>query len=444
MSIFILLIAVTALLFLIAVLRLNAFISLSIVALGTGLAQGMAPDALIKSMQNGIGSTLGGLVLVLGLGIILGALLSETGAAQQIADRLVQLFGARRAKWALALTGFAVGLAMFYNAGFVVLVPLVFTVARQTGLPIVSAGIATASALSVTHGFLPPHPGPTAIALMFKADVGKTLLYGLAVAIPALLCGGIAFPEFLKKIKAAPPEALFPPLRVQAKNPPFFFSLTVALMPVLLMGIATVADLSLPVGTPLLANLKFIGDPSVAMLLSVLFALYYLGMRGVPFRHWPARTEILMQQSGSALSAAAPILLITAAGGAFKQVLGDSGIGKDIADLVGNTGFPPLVLGFLTATAVRIAIGSATVAGLTAAGIIQPLLAANPGLSPELMVLSIGAGSLMCSHVNDTGFWMFKEYFGLSLRDTFRSWTVMETIVGLVGFAAVLVLDWFV
>lgn len=435
--------SIVLLLVLIAVVRLSAFLALTITALAVGLAKGMAFDALLKSIQAGIGSTLGGLLLILGLGVMLGSILSETGAAQQISDSLIRFFGAKRAKLALAITGFAVGLAMFYNAGFVVLIPLVFSVAASTGLPLVYLGIAMASALSVTHGFLPPHPGPTAIAVMFKADIGRTLLYGIPAAIPALVAAGIVFPEFIKKIVANPPKGLVSTKKMEAQHlPSFISSLCVALSPVVFMAIATISELQLPSDAPVLKTIKFIGDPAVSMLFAVLLGLLFLGKLFSP--DYKTNIDNLMAKSGTALGAAAMIVLIIAAGGAFKQVLTDSGIGKDIAGVFMGTGMPPLVLGWLVATVVRISIGSATVAGMTAAGIVQPLLVANPDISPELMVLSIGAGSLMCSHVNDTGFWMFKEYFGLSLADTFRSWTLMETIVGIVGLGSVLLLDVFV
>lgn len=438
-----LVLSIILLLVLIAVARMSAFLALTITALTVGLAKGMALDAVLKSIQSGIGSTLGGLLLILGLGVMLGAILSETGAAQQISDSLIRFFGIKRAKVALAVTGFAVGLAMFYNAGFVVLIPLVFSVAASTGLPLVYLGIATASALSVTHGFLPPHPGPTAIAVMFKADIGRTLVYGIPAAIPALVAAGLVFPEFLKKIVANPPQGLVQTEKIDsALLPPFAGSLCVALSPVVFMAIATAGELSMPAEAPALKILKFIGDPAVSMLIAVLLALLLLG--NLFSGGYKANMDRLMAKSGTALGAAAMIVLIIAAGGAFKQVLTDSGIGKDIAGAFMGTGMPPLFLGWLIATVVRISIGSATVAGMTAAGIVQPLLAADASISPELMVLSIGAGSLMCSHVNDTGFWMFKEYFGLSLGDTFRSWTLMETIVGVVGLGSVLVLDLFV
>ena len=442
MTILILIAAIAFLLLLITVLRFNAFMALSITALAVGLVKKMPLDVLLKSIQTGIGNTLGGLVLVLGFGIILGSLLAETGAANRIAEGLIHSFGETRAKLALALTAFAVGIAMFYNAGFVVLIPLVFSVAARTGQPLVYLGIAMASALSVTHGFLPPHPGPTAIVQIFKADMGKTLLLGFIPAIFAIIAAGLILPEFLKKIIANPPVGLVEIKAFEASAMPSFAkSFLVALSPVILMAAGTVGELTLPQESILLKNLKFFGDPSVSMLIGVLLAFVFLG--NVLDKNFKSKMDALVIKSTKALSAATMILLIIAAGGAFKQVLTDSGIGKDIAALVNNWGLPPLFLGWLVATIIRIAIGSATVAGLTAAGIVQPLLLADPSVSKELMALSIGAGSLMCSHVNDTGFWMFKEYFGLSLKDTFRSWTVMETVVGLVGLVVVLLLDLF-
>ena len=438
-----LILSIVLLLVLIAVVRFSCCLSLTIAVLLVGLEKGLAFDALLKSIHSVIGATLGGLLLILGLGVMLGSLLSETGAAQQISDSLIRFFGVKRAKVALACTGFAVGLAMFYNAGFVVLIPLVFSVAAGTGLPLVYLGIAMASALSVTHGFLPPHPGPTAIAVMFKADIGRTLLYGIPAAVPALIVAGIIFPEFLKKIVANPPKGLVETKKIEPQYlPSFVSSLCVALSPVVFMAIATISELSLPADAAALQTIKFIGDPAVSMLAAVLLGLLLLGKLFSP--DYKANIDNLMAKSSGALGAAAMIVLIIAAGGAFKQVLIDSGIGKDIAGVFMGTGMPPLVLGWLVATVVRISIGSATVAGMTAAGIVQPLLTLNPAISPELMVLSIGAGSLMCSHVNDTGFWMFKEYFGLSLADTFRSWTLMETIIGIVGLGSVLLLDLFV
>lgn len=438
MSVIILLAGIVLLLVLITVVKLNAYVSLIVTALAVGLANGMETQKLIASLTTGIGSTLGSLVLVIGLGIMLGGLLTETGAARQISTGMISVFGARRVKVALVLTGFAVGLALFYNAGFVVIIPLVFSVAASARQPLVYLTVAMASALSVTHGFLPPHPGPTAIAVLFGADIGKTLLYGLVVAIPAIIIAGVLFPELLRHIKAAPPEGMFEADSFAYKNPPpFSLSLFTALIPILLMALNSVHALVSPDESPLRSVLAFVGDPGIAMLLAVLAAVLLLGVaRGISIK-------TLMDKTSSSLNAVAMILLVTAAGGAFKQVLIDSGTGTAITAYFTGVTIPPLLLGWLIATIIRIAVGSATVAGLTAAGIVQPLVT-SLHVKPELMVLSIGAGSLMCSHVNDTGFWMFKEYLGLSIKDTFRSWTVMETIIGIIGLLGVLLLNVFV
>ncbi|MNS54914.1 High-affinity gluconate transporter [compost metagenome] len=438
MSILILIAGILLLLVLISGVKLNAFISLIIASLFVGITKGMHFPDIINSLQQGIGSTLGSLILIIALGVILGNLLSDSGAAQRISTVMTQFFGIKHIKWAMVLTGFAVGISMFYNAGFVILIPMVFAVAKSTKQPIIYLGIAMASALSITHGFLPPHPGPTAIAVIFKADIGKTLLYGLIIAIPALLTAGIVFPEFIKKIIANPPKGLFESKTFREEEMPSFgISFLTALVPVILMGMATISELAMTEESSVRHILGFIGNPTTSMLIAVLFAIFVLGInRG-------RKMTDIMDKSGSALSSATMIIMIIAAGGAFKQVLIDSGIGNDLAAFFEKSTLSPLILGWLIATIIRIALGSATVAGLTAAGIVQPLVVSS-GISPELMVLTIGAGSLMCSHVNDTGFWMFKEYFGISVSDTFKTWTVMETIIGIMGLMGVLLLNVFV
>lgn len=432
MSILILLSGIILLLLLITLVKLNAYISLILAALFVGFANGMDLQKIITSITNGIGNTLGSLILVLGFGVMLGGLLTGTGAAQKISAGLIQFFGEKQAKLAMVITGFAVGIALFYNAGFIVLVPLVFSVAATSRQPLVYLTVAMASALSITHGFLPPHPGPTAIAIIFGASMGKTLLYGLIIAVPAVLAAGIIFPEFLKKIKASPPEGMFQTHEhPQNGLPSFALSLFTALIPVLLMGFSTISQMLSPAANPVI---KFLGDPGIAMLIAVLAAIILLGLgRGI-------KMKTLMNSSAVSLNAVSMIIVLIAAGGAFKQVLIDSGTGTAISAYFQDSALSPLFLGWLIATVIRISVGSATVAGLTAAGIVQPLIG-TMHVNPELMVISIGAGSLMCSHVNDTGFWMFKEYLGLSLADTFRSWTVMETIVGVIGLIGVLTLN---
>ncbi|WP_417941718.1 gluconate:H+ symporter [Flavobacterium sp. RS13.1] len=435
MSLLILIASILLLLILISGVKLNAFIALVISAFFVGIAKEMPFMDLINSIQQGVGSTLGSLILIIAFGVVLGNLLSDSGAAQRISSVMIRSFGVRHIKWAMVITGFSVGISMFYNAGFIILIPMVFAVAKSTKQPIIYLGIAMASALSITHGFLPPHPGPTAIAVIFKANIGKTLIYGLLVALPSLFAAGIVFPEFIKKINAFPPKGLFESKTfTEAEMPSFGISIVTALVPVFLMGMATFSELALTEESTLRSVLLFIGNPTTSMLIAVLFAVLSLGI----FRG--RKMQDIMDKSGSAISSATMIILIIGAGGAFKQVLIDSGIGTDLSQFFEKSSLSPLVLGWLIATIIRIALGSATVAGLTAAGIVQPLVVAS-GVSPELMVLSIGAGSLMCSHVNDTGFWMFKEYFGISVSDTFKTWTVMETIIGVMGLIGVLLLN---
>ena len=431
-SIIILIASIILLLLLITVVKLNAFISLVIATIFVGICNSMALPKIITSLSNGIGSTLGSTLLILGFGVLFGSVLSETGAAQKISIGLINLFGVKKVKYAMVVTGFVVGIAMFYNAGFIVLIPLVFSVALNTRQPLVYLGIALTSTLSVTHGFLPPHPGPSTIAILFKADIGKTLLYGIIVAVPAIIMAGLIFPEFIKNVKANPPQEMFSIKHFETHEMPgFISSFFIALIPVFLMGLATLSTFFIPPSSAVLNILKFIGEPGIAMLFALLTAIFVLGIgRGLKMKQ-------LMDRCGTSLNALTTILLLIAAGGAFKQILIDSGTGNAVIDLFKNSTISPLLLGWLIATLIRIALGSATVAGLTAAGIVQPLIA-SMHVNPELMVLSIGAGSLMCSHVNDTGFWMFKEYFGLSVKDTFKTWSVMETIVGTMGLIGVL------
>jgi Gnt-I system high-affinity gluconate transporter len=427
--------ALTLLLVLISVVKLNPYLSLILTAIFAGLMQKMPLLDIVSAVKKGIGDTLAGLVLTLTFGVMLGSVLSESGAAQRISSSLIKAFGQNRVKYAIAFTGFLVGIAMFYNAGFLILLPLLFSVVRSTGLPLIYLGIAMASALSVTHGFLPPHPGPIAIANIFKANVGLTLLYGFSIAIPAIILAGIIFPEFIKNIKASAPEGLFETKPMtESEMPSFAMSFLAALCPVILMATATVAELTLPHDSPLLNALKFIGDPNVSLILSVFFALFVLGvLKG-------ANVRSLLDKSTASLGTVTMVLLILGAGGAFKEIIIKTGISQQITGLFVGSTLSPLVLAWLIATFVRVCLGSATIAGLTAAGIVEPLVASS-GVSPELMVLAIGAGSLMLSHVNDSGFWVVKEYFGLSLKDTFKTWTVMETIVGIVGLIGVLVLE---
>jgi Gnt-I system high-affinity gluconate transporter len=438
MPLLIVILGICLLLFLILVLKFNSFLSFVIVSLVVAIAEGMKISDAVISIENGIGSTLGFIVMILSFGAMLGKLVSESGAAQQITSKLVKAFGKRNIQWALMLTGFIVGISLFYEVGFFVMIPLIFTVAAATELPLLYIGLPMLAALSVTHGYLPPHPAPTAIAAMFHADLGKTLIYGIIVAIPAIILSGPILSRTLGKINAKPLQEFIvsKPLN-DNELPGFWTSFFSALMPVILITISTVAGFLLNDDNIIRKALGYIGNPVIAMLVSVLVAVYTLGLaRGRKI------SDIMNSLTHSVVSLTVIMLLIAGAG-ALKQVLVDSGVSKYIGELLSHSTLSPLFLGWLIATILRFCVGSATVAGITTAGIIFPLLSVT-GVKPELMVLAIGSGSLMLGHVNDAGFWLFKEYFNLSIKDTLRSWTVMETSIGVSGLIGVMVLSLFV
>ncbi|WP_036156959.1 gluconate:H+ symporter [Maribacter forsetii] len=438
MPLFIVILGILLLFILIAKFKLNAFITFIIVSLFVGIAEGMEPISVVDSIQKGIGNILGFLVIILGLGAMLGKLVADSGAAQKITTQLVDKFGKKNIQWAVVLTGFIVGIPMFYSVGFVILVPLVFTIAAATGLPLLYVGLPMLASLSVTHGYLPPHPAPTALASMFNADIGKTLLYGIIVAIPAIIVAGPLLSRTLKGINATPlKEFLNPVVLKEDEMPSMGNSIISALLPVILIAVAALAQLLLPADFFLTKILVFMGNPAIAMLIAVLVAIYTLGLgQGKSMKE-------VMDSVGSAITGITMVLLIIAGSGALKQVLIDSGVSEYIGGILEQSSISPLILAWLIATIIRVCVGSATVAGLTAAGIVLPLVQGT-GVSPELMVLAIGSGSLMLSHVNDSGFWLFKEYFNLSVKDTLKSWTVMETTVGVMGLIGVLVINTFI
>jgi len=435
MPIFIILLGILALVVLIGYFKLNAFISFIIVAIAVGLAEGMDPIVVSEAIQKGIGSTLGFLVIILGFGAMLGKLVADSGAAQRIADSLMKAFGKKYLLWALLLTGFIIGIPMFYSVGFVIMVPLVFTVGAISRLPLLYIGLPMLSALSVTHGYLPPHPAPSTLVVMYGADISQTLLYGFLVAIPAIILGGPVFAQTLKKYNPKPLQEFFNnKVFEDHEMPSFFISVFTALLPVLLLGLSPLFELMVEEGTTLAKIIAFIGDPVIAMIISVIVAIFTLGINR-------DRDMVEMMKSlESSIKSIAPILLIIAGAGALKQILIDSGVSEYIASLLKDVSISPLILAWGITAVIRVSVGSATVAGLTSAGILMPLIE-QTGADANLMVLATGAGSLMFSHVNDSGFWMFKEYFNLSVMDTIKTWSVMETIVSVVGLLGVLALN---
>jgi Gnt-I system high-affinity gluconate transporter len=438
MPLIIVVLGICLLLFLILALKFDYFISFVIVSLLVALAEGMTIDKAVISIENGIGSTIGLIVMILGFGAMLGKLVSESGAAQRITIKLVGAFGIKNIQWALMLTGFIVGISLFYDVAFFVMMPLIFTVAATTGLPLLYVGLPMLAALSVTHGYLPPHPAPTAITAMFNADLGKTLFYGIIVAIPAIVISGPILSKTLSRIDAKPLDEFIrsKPLK-EEEMPGFWISFFSALMPVILITISTIAGFLLSQDNEIRKLLGYIGNPLIAMLVSVLFAVYTLGLaRG-------RKIADIMNSLTHSMVSLTVIMLLIAGAGALKQVLIDSGVSKYIGELLSHSTISPLFLGWMISTVLRFCVGSATVAGMTTAGIILPLVSGT-GVKPELMVLAIGSGSLMLGHVNDTGFWLFKEYFNLSIKDTLRSWTIMETSIGVSGLIGVMILNFFI
>ena len=416
--------AVLVLLALIIFLKWHPFVALILVAIGAGLGLGMPVAATLDSITSGVGGTLGGLALILGLGAALGGVIAETGAAQVITDRLLEGRRGSSVVWGLCLVGFLVGIPLFYTVAFVMMAPIIFATAKKTKLPLAMVAVATVASLSVTHGFLPPHPAPVLIADTYGADLGKTLLYGLVLAVPSVIIAGPLFAQTLRNMPQTTGAAVVDETTMPDRLPGLGTSLFCALFPVLLL--AGVALAKAAVGDTENALLLLVGDATVALLLGVLLAMVLLS------RQTGQSVGYLMSRVGTQLAPMAAVLLIIAGGGALKQVLVDSGTSTYIVATLESFNAHPIVIAWLIAAALRITLGSATVAAITAAGIVLPL-AAGGGTSPELLVLATGAGSLTCSHVNDTGFWLFKEYFGLSVTQTLRSWTVMETLVSVIG-----------
>ena len=430
MTLFIVIASLGLLVLLITYWKVNSFIAFLLVSLFAGICLGLPLQDIAKSIQKGLGDTLGSLVVILVLGAMLGKLVASSGAAKQISGTLIDLFGLKNITWGLMLTGFVIGIPLFYNVGFVLMIPLIFSLVQQYKIPPLLAGVPMMASLSVAHGFLPPHPSPAALVAQFHANMGETLMLGIIVAIPAIILAGPIFAKTLAHLPVKPLKA-FAAVEIDENNlPSKTASFVAALFPVFLLVGTTIAEIQLP-DSPVV---KFIADPAMVMLVAILVATYVLGIRR------GKKIEEVMNVYGEAVKDVAMILLIIAGAGTLKEILLVSGVSKEIASYLGGLPIHPLVLGWMMAAIIRVCLGSATIAGLTAAGMIYPLVAAG-GVNANLMVLSIGAGSLMFSHVNDTGFWLFKEYFNLTVKETIRSWSLMETIVSISGLAGVMILN---
>lgn len=416
----------------------HAFISLTVASLFLAVFSGLPMDKIVGAYETGVGAVLGHLIGILALGTILGKMMSDSGAGMQVADFFINKFGVKNLPWAMLLSGFIIGIPVFFEVGLVILLPLVISIRKSTKVNILLIGIPVLAGLSIVHGLVPPHPGAMTAIGIYNANMGQVLLYSLIIAFPTAVIAGPLFAKWIHKrvIPVGEPELI----RVETKSsglPGTGVSFFIILLPVLLMVLTVVAPY-LPLPGSIEKFLLFIGSPVIALLISCFAAYYFLGYRQGMDK------SLIKKLTEECLLPLASIILIIGAGGGFKQILIDSGVGTAIASMSEEISLSPIVLAFLVAGLIRIATGSATVALTTAAGIVSPVVANMTGVNLELLVIATGAGSLMFSHVNDAGFWLVKEYMGLTVKETFKTWTVMETLLSFVAFGLVLIFDIFI
>ncbi|MBL3640928.1 GntP family permease [[Brevibacterium] frigoritolerans] len=416
----------------------HAFISLTVASLFLAVFSGLPMDKIVGAYETGVGAVLGHLIGILALGTILGKMMSDSGAGMQVADFFINKFGVKNLPWAMLLSGFIIGIPVFFEVGLVILLPLVISIRKSTKVNILLIGIPVLAGLSIVHGLVPPHPGAMTAIGIYNANMGQVLLYSLIIAFPTAVIAGPLFAKWIHKrvIPVGEPDLI----RVETKSsglPGTGVSFFIILLPVLLMVLTVVAPY-LPLPGSIEKFLLFIGSPVIALLISCFAAYYFLGYRQGMDK------SLIKKLTEECLLPLASIILIIGAGGGFKQILIDSGVGTAIASMSEEISLSPIVLAFLVAGLIRIATGSATVALTTAAGIVSPVVANMTGVNLELLVIATGAGSLMFSHVNDAGFWLVKEYMGLTVKETFKTWTVMETLLSFVAFGLVLIFDIFI
>ena len=430
-------IGVSVLLGLVLWVRIQAFISLLIASLVVGFIAGLDPQTIIGSIQQGMGGTLGFVATVVGLGAIFGAILEHSGGAQSLASFLLRKFGDRNAPWAMVLTGFLVAIPVFFDVAFIILVPIVYALQRKTGKSLLLYGLPLLAGLAITHSFIPPTPGPIAVAEIIGADLGSVILIGFAVGIPTAFIAGPLFSRFIaEKIFIPAPKENQDVMRDSAKPPGIGLIMAIIGIPIILIVINTIgSNLPALAGSRLLNTIQLVGHPFTALIIANIAAWYFLGLRrGV-------NRNTLFQMSSDSLNTAGTIILLTGAGGAFKQLLVDTGAGKMIAEAMSASGVPILIFAFLVAAIVRVLQGSATVAMITAAGLTAPIVSPGTGeMEKALMVIVIASGATILSHVNDSGFWLVNRYLGLTEKQTLQSWTVMESIIALCGLIFCLIL----
>ena len=422
----------------VSVFKWHAFISLTVATLFLAIFSGLSLDKIVSGIETGVGGTLGHLVGILALGTILGKMMAESGAGIQVANFFINKFGVKKLPWAMMLAGFIVGIPVFFEVGILIVLPLVISIYKTSKQNLLLIALPAIAGLSIVHGLVPPHPGAVAAISIYKADMGKVLLYSLLIAIPAVIIAGPLFAKWIHKRVTPEGEPELIKINMDTKKlPSTGLSFLIILLPVILMIFSALAPyIGLSAG--LTKFFGFIGSPIIALLISCFAAFYFLGFRqGMDKNTIKKFTEECFLPVGS-------IVAIIGAGGGFKQILIDSGVATTIGDMSQHANLSPLVLAFVIAGLIRIATGSATVALTTAAGIVAPIVEHMSGVNLELLVIVTGAGSLMFSHVNDAGFWMVKEYLGLSVKETFKTWTVLETILSFVAFAVALIVNMFI
>lgn len=436
---FVLFAAIALIVFLIMKVRLHAFITLIVACMFVGFATGMPLAKIGSSIEAGMGGTLGFLATILGLGTILGKMLEVSHGAERLARTLVEALGKQRAGWAMMIVGFIAGIPVFFQVGFVLLIPLVLSIAVETGLSMVAIGIPMAVSLITVHCILPPHPAAMAIAGSLKADVGRVILYGIIVGLPSAIIAGPLWANLIgNKFEFKLPDHLQKKERVSEKDMPSFgITLFTVLLPLLIMVAKTVIELNAPKDASYMSAVNFIGNPITALLISAFVAYYTLGLaRGFSMKQ-------ILSFTDQCFGPVAGILLVIGGGGAFNRVLIDSGLGTELAKVLTGLSMNPLVLAWLVAVVMRFSVGSATVAMMTAVGIVMPVLKAYPGLDPALIAVAIGAGAISFSHVNDSGFWIVKEFFGLSVTDTIKAYTSATCIAAVVALLGTMILASF-
>ncbi|MEB8108724.1 gluconate:H+ symporter [Staphylococcus equorum] len=438
-------IGVSILLILIIVLKLNTFIALILTSMVTGIILGIPIDKIVLSVEKGMGETLGSIAIIFGLGSILGKLLSDGGGATKIADELINTFGEKYVNWAMLVASFIIGISLFLEVAFVLLIPLVFTLAKRMNISNLTVGLPMTISIAITHGFLPPHPGPVAVSQALHANVGQVLMYGMIIGIPLTIIVGSFYTKLAYKIAPTAfskmgKRASIGEIRTFEENnmPSFGLSLLTALSPVILMLLATAVQLITGhedgKANGLEGFIYFIGSSTTAMLIAVLFAIYTMGIKR------KQSMNQIMTTVSNAITPIAMLLLIIGGGGVFKQVLIDGGVGDTISKLFQGTEMSPIILAWLATAILRLALGSSTVSALSSVGIVLPLIQSSD-VNISLIVLAIGAGSVFCSHVNDAGFWMFKEYFDLSMKETFLTWSLLESLLSVLGLGFILIVN---